>query len=151
MLIANGINVNNIGEIEYNIVPLRVYYSEDFSSINKIIYIPPEKSEYRDSQYSWRQYDNAARQYIETPFNLDNISESDLNESDRILSYAFPFMKVASERIFKSTLDWIKEAPSVSETDSLVIKEVNEDDCRYRVILYGKTYDIKDFTKKESN
>lgn len=151
LLIANGINVSNIGEIEYNIVPLRVYYSEDFSSINKIIYLPPEKTDYKDDQYIGRKQDNAARQYVETPFNLDNINESDLNESDRILSYAFPFMKVASERIFKSTLDWIKEAPSVSETDSLVIKEVNEDDCRYRVILYGETYDIKDFTKKESN
>jgi hypothetical protein len=60
-------------------------------------------------------------------------------------------MKIASERIFKSTLDWISEAPSVSDIDSLVIKEVNEDDCRYRVILYGKTYDIKDFTEKKSN
>ena len=151
ILIANGINVNNIGEIEYNIVPLRVYYSEDFSSINKIIFLDPERIDYKGDQYIGRKQDNAARQYVETPFNLDNINESDLNESDRILSYAFPFMKIASERIFKSTLDWIKEAPSVSETDSLVIKEVNEDDCRYRVILYGRTYDIKDFTKKESN
>lgn len=151
ILIANGINVNNIGEIEYNVVPLRLYYSEDFSSINKIIYLPPEKIDYKEDQYVGRKHDNAARQFIEVPFNLDNINESDLNESDRILSYAFPFMKVASERIFKSTLDWIKEAPSVSDVDSLVIKEVNEPDCRYRVILYGKTYDIKDFTEKKSN
>ena len=151
LLIANGINVNNIGEIEYNIVPLRVYYSDDFKSINKIIYLNPEKVDYKEDRYIGRKQDNAARQYIEVPFNLDNINESDLNESDRVLSYAFPFMKVASERVFKSTLDWIKEAPSVSETDSLVIKEVNEKDCRYRVILYGETYDIKDFTKKESN
>jgi hypothetical protein len=48
LLIANGINVGNIGEIEYNIVPLRVYYSEDFSSINKIIYLNPEKTDYKD-------------------------------------------------------------------------------------------------------
>lgn len=153
LLIANGIQVNNIGEIEYNIVPLRIYYNEDFSKINKIIAIldSEEGSNYYGNIYIGRQQDNIARQLVDVPFVLDTINEEDLNESDRIMQFAFPFMKISSERIFKSTLEWIKQAPSYSNTDSLVIKEVNEPECRYRVILYGKTYDIKDFTKKENN
>ena len=152
ILIANGINVNNIDEISYDIVPLFLEYSDDFSSITRIRTLETRSQDFDDdSKYNARRQDNTARQFVDVPFNLDNINESDLNESDKILSYAFPFMKVSSERVFKSTLDWIREAPSVSETDSLVIKEVNEDDCRYRVILYGQTYDIKDFTEKKSN
>ena len=151
LLIANGIQVSNIGEIEYNIIPLRVYYSDDFRSINKIIALDSEKLDYSEDRYTGRKYDNIAKQFVEVPFQIDTLNEQELNETDTLLQYSFPFMKIASERIFKSTLDWISEAPSVSDTDSLVIKEVNEDDCRYRVILYGKIYNIKDFTEKKSN
>ena len=151
LLIANGIQVSNIGEIDYNIVPLRIYYNEDFSKINKIIKLNSESLDYKEDTYIGRKQDNAAKQFVETPFEINTLDEEKLNEIDSLLQYSFPFMKVASERIFKSTLEWIREAPSVSDTDSLIIKEVNEDDCRYRVILYGKTYDIKDFTEKKSN
>lgn len=151
LLIANGIKVSNIGEIRYNIVPLLVEYNDDFSKIQNIKRLDTKSADYFDDRYTGRNYDNAARKFVEIPFEIDTLNEDNLNESDKILQLSFPFMKVSSERIFKSTLDWIKTAPSVSSVDSLVIKEVNEDDCRYRVILYGKTYDIKDQTVKESN
>lgn len=150
LLIANGIQVNNIGEIEYNIVPIRLYYNEDFTKINKATILPVKRYDYDKNRYKARNEDNIARRFVEIPFEI-NVDEKELNESDKIFEYSFPFMKVSSERIYKSTLQWIKEAPTVGETESLVIKEVNEKDCRYRVILYGKTYDIKDFTLKENN
>ena len=150
ILLSNGVQVNNIGEIEYHIVPLLAEYNEDFSKITRIKRLD-FRDEYKGNEYALRPYDNTARKYIESQFKLDVLSEDELNDSDRILQHAFPFMKVASERIYKSTLDWISEAPSVSDTDSLVIKEVNEINCRYRVILYGKTYDVPDFTEKKSN
>lgn len=152
LLVANGIQIGNIGEINYNIVPLKVIYNEDFTKIENIIRLDPISTDYKEDQYVARQQDNAAKKFIETPFEIEEINESQINDSDKILKFAFPFMKVASERIYKTTLQWIKEAPSSSETESLIIKEVNEPDCRYRVILYGKTYDIKgDFTEKKSN
>ena len=153
MLIANGIQISNIGEIEYNIVPIMVQYNESFNNVNKVQRLSSIRYDFDEkSRYIARSQDNVARQFVEIPLGIENIQKEDLDTSDKLFQFGFPLMEVSQERIYKSTLQWIKEAPSVSDTESLVIKEVNEKDCRYRVILYGKTYDIKDdFSSKENN
>lgn len=153
MLIDNGIFVNNIGEIKYHIVPIKVTYSEDFTSVESIVRLPAISEDFKGDDYIARKQDNQARFFIETQFGIENISEDEIRDSDKIFEQAFQFMKVSPERVYKSTYDWIKSAKSAGDPDveSLLIKEVNEPDCRYRVILYGKEYDIKDFTRKEDN
>lgn len=147
MLANNGVDIKNI---DMNIVPLQIQYDADYNEIQGLIVRDPKNQDFNiNNSYVGTNYDNTARFFIDNNTQVENISEESLKEADVIIGAAFPFFNSKSDIIGKTVDDLIRKAPTVGETEPLIIRE--EQPGQWKVIINGKPYEISEPTKKENN
>lgn len=148
MLAHNNINISGI---QMHIVPIKINYQGDkISGIWVNDPIDYETSS-RTSQYINDRYDYIAQYFIDSGEDIIKVSDEQSEHIDDICQAIFPSQQVRGENIKKSVDEWIKRAPSSGEEEPLIIKEVNDDEYRYVVIIGGRAHRIKSFKEKTRN
>lgn len=147
MLANNGINIDNIN---MNIVPLQVNYSPDYRTINGLNINESKNYDYSDSTtYTGTKYDNDAKFFIESNTSVGNITSEVIETADNILKAIFPFINIKSNIIGKTVDDLIENAPTVGESEPLIIRE--EQPGQWKVFINGTPHEISDPTSKNNN
>ena len=147
ILANNGVNIKNI---DMNIVPLQMIYNSDYNEINNIIAREARNYDYNaNSIYVGEKYDQAAKFFIDSSTQVENISSDVIQTADQINKAIFPFFSVKSDVIGKTVDDWIRNAPTIGESQPLIIRE--EQPGQWKVFINGKPYEISDPTTKERN
>lgn len=148
MLSNNNLNINGI---DMHIVPIKLNY--DGGQLKGIFRNDPidfEKSS-KDGRYINDKYDYIAIHFINDGESIININDEQSQHIDEVCNAIFPSMQIKGENIQKTAIDWIKRAPSSGEEEPLIIKEINDDNGRYVVILNGRVHHIKSSKEKTRN
>ena len=148
MLAYNGIPVKNI---ELNIVPVHMTYSEDGDLEKVTIGAPQNISVNRTGDYMLGQYDKHARHFIPSNVSIPKVSIETFDKADELFQNTFPILNMRSEGIHRSAIELIKHAPEAGEAEPLVIREVNDEKGRWEVIIGGKSYRPKSNKNKNIN
>ena len=148
MLSNNNLNINGI---TMHIVPIKLNY--DGNTLKGLFRDNPidyEKSSV-DGRYINEKYDYIARHFISDGESIININDEQSQHIDEVCNAIFPSMQIKGENIRKTAEDWIKRAPSSGEEEPLIIKEVNDENGRYVVILNGRVYRPSSSKEKTRN
>jgi len=121
MLANNGINIKNI---DMNIVPLELMYDKDYNVLGNLI-VRDSKNYFidRNTNYIGKKFDNDARYFIEGNVSVENITNKDIETGNNIVKAIFPFVNIQSDVIGKSVDNLIASAPTIGESEPLIIRE----------------------------
>lgn len=137
ILAYNGINVN---KTQMYIVPVRVNYSEDLSTINSVnVYDAQSYLEVTDNKY-----ERAAKYFIKSNVKLNPIKNNTIRVINQHLQDFFPKRGIKFEGIQKSVDSWIKSEYSFKWQNR--IKKVDAEDHVYELYFddeYKKPIFIK--------
>ena len=147
MLANNGINIKNI---DMNIVPLELMYDKDYNVLGNLI-VRDSKNYFidRNTNYIGKKFDNDARYFIEGNVSVENITNKDIETGNNIVRAIFPFVNIQSDVIGKSVDNLIASAPTIGESEPLIIRE--DSPGEWKVFINQKLYPISDPTYKDRN
>lgn len=148
MLAYNGIYVNNI---DLNIVPVQIIYSNDFKNIDgiKVLNVERYSSRYNSPEYAMAKYDKRVGQMISDHTVPNVISNKVIDKANETNELIFPELNFKREGYLgQSARMWIARAPSIDPTgtEPLVISEDSEG---YVVTINGVEHRIT--SRKERN
>lgn len=157
MLAENGFNVKNI---ELNVVPIALHYTDDYSKVTHITVHDPVtySSRKSDGTYALEHYDQLVRHFLKDNYMPDEITNSDIENANKDIKKIFPVLNVQTEGFSKTAEEWIRTAPDCDPHDiePLVIKEVHTPGHGYDLIVRlkddtTKTIVIKSDRAKHNN
>lgn len=150
MLAYNGISIK---DIEMNIIPIHLQYNKNFSKIQSIGKILPDKpiDEFNKNANYNSRYDNVAKYFIKSETRIKPPKLTERLQTQEILNAIFPTLQVGYENIEKSVDDWIKRAPQQGDEHPLLITEINDGQHRYSVKIDGEIHLINDYSEKSRN
>lgn len=129
ILAYNGFNIKGT---ELHIVPIRVEYSNDYSTINNVI-IYAENNLKLPMGQAFNEYETAARYFIKNNVKLEPLQSKTRSKINRYLQDLFPQRNINIDGIQKSVEEWIKFNYSSKWENR--IKRVDNPDYTYEVYL----------------
>lgn len=144
MLAYNGFNVNGM---TLNLIPIRFNYTDDLSRINSIN--AEQTKEYTmsaGSKYIFSKYDRVAKQMIPSKLGTIEVTPDSVKDANRVLKVIFNEKGVRAAGIQQTIQEQIRQAVRTGS-----IKNVNEPNHYYDVIIGGKVYPISTPGKPEKN
>ena len=151
MLSNNGLDIKNI---ELNLIPVKLTYGTNGQVIHASVQFTEHLSTRNSGpEYAMHKYKKAAKYFIENNSIPDHLSAEPVERALEVSRAIFPTVNLRTEGIGQSAQEWIKYAPveDPTNTEPLVINQVNERDHAYEVTLDGTTYNIKSSKPKEKN
>lgn len=130
LLAYHGFNVSGT---ELHLIPIRLNYSEDFSTIQNVIFYSWDKHIKISQGQSFEKYERAAKYFIKSNIKLEPIKNDLLQRINNNLRAFFPERNIKLEGISKSVDDWIKHEFTTKWQGR--IKKVNAPDHTYEVYL----------------
>lgn len=148
MLSNNNINISGI---DMHLIPIKLDYNGN--SLSNVWINDPINFEFssKTGQYINDKYDYIAQYFIPDGESIVNIKDEQSEHINDICSAIFPSLQVKGDNIKKSAEEWIKSAPSSGDEEPLIIKEVNDENGRYVVILNGRVHHINNSKEKTRN
>lgn len=130
LLAYHGFNVSGT---ELHIIPIRLNYSEDFSTITNVIPYLWDKHIKISQGQSFEKYERAAKYFIKSNIKLEPIKSALVQKINNNLRCFFPERNIRLEGISKSIDDWIKHEFTTKWQGR--IKKVDAPDHAYEVYL----------------
>ena len=130
LLAYHGFNVSGT---ELHIIPIRLNYSEDFSTITNVIPYLWDKHIKISQGQSFEKYERAAKYFIKSNIKLEPIKNVLVQKINNNLRCFFPERNIRLEGISKSIDDWIKHEFTTKWQGR--IKKVDAPDHAYEVYL----------------
>ena len=130
LLAYHGFNVSGT---ELHIIPIRLNYSEDFSTITNVIPYLWDKHIKIPQGQSFEKYERAAKYFIKSNIKLEPIKSALVQKINNNLRCFFPERNIKLEGISKSIDDWIKHEFTTKWQGR--IKKVDAPDHAYEVYL----------------
>lgn len=139
ILAENGINVE---DINLNIIPIHIQYSDDRTRVKSISVLGAKKYSGRstDGTYSLETYDKMVSQLLKdnyTPIEIDNDSIKKANED---VQKFFPDLNIVDSGIAKTAEQWVQSAPDSDpyNIEPIVIEDVHHPGHGYNLIIRKK-------------
>ena len=149
MLANNGVPVNNI---ELNIVPVEMQYDDNYTNLTGIVIGDPDNIVVSETgNYLFKQYNQHARYFVPSKVEIAEASNNDFEITDQFFDAMIPVLNLRNEGIYTSAIDLIKNAPNAGDSEPLIIREVNDEQGRWEVIIEGKSYRPKSARNKNLN
>ena len=121
----------NVSRTELHIIPIRINYSEDFSTITDVIPYLWNKHISIPQGQSFEKYERAAKYFIKSNIKLEPIKKVVSEKINNNLRCFFPERNIRLEGISKSIDDWISHEYTSKWQGR--IKKVNAPDHAYEV------------------
>lgn len=145
MLANNGINVT---DMDISIIPVQLTYNDSHTKVTKAIVRQPitYSSSYKGTEYNMARQEAIAQKFVEGSSEPMFVSDDALKRGAQTAKLIFPDVHMTQWGIDRSADEWIKKAPAenYSGVEPLAIKEVNEADYKYKVLIKGTEYHAKD-------